>query len=160
MTDDWPDQLMVRPLTTDDARRIAGWHYDGPWRVYDSRPADPLLTGEAGYRAVAGADAGPLVGYYCTGVEARVPGLAEQSDVLDVGVGMAPEWVGRGHGPAFGEAVLAHLAGHRHLRAVVQTWNQRSLNLLHRLGFVHIGLHTCVQDGHDVEYAILERSGR
>lgn len=159
MTDGWPGRLVLRPLTDDDARRIARWRYDGPWHVYDSRPDDPLLTVEAGYRAVTGED-GTLVGYYCTGAEARVPGLAEEPGVLDVGVGMAPEWVGRGHGLAFARAVLDRIADGRRLRAVVQAWNERSLRLVDRLGFVHTGRHTCVQDGHQVEYALLERSGR
>lgn len=159
VTDGWPDRLVPRPLTARDARQIAEWRYDGPWQAYDSRSDDPPVASEAGYRAVAGED-GRLVGYYCTGAEARVPGLAEQQGVLDVGVGMAPEWVGRGHGTAFAEAVLADVADGRRLRAVVQSWNRRSLRLLDRLGFVHAGRHTCVQDGREVEYAVLERSGR
>lgn len=159
VTEGWPDRLVLRPLTADDARRIARWRYAGPWRVYDSRQDDPPLTAAAGYLAVVGED-GRLVGYCCTGGEARVPGLAERPGVLDVGVGMAPEWVGRGHGGAFADAVLAAVADGRRLRAVVQSWNQRSLRLLDRLGFVHTGPHVCVQDGRKVEYVVLERSGR
>lgn len=157
MTDCWPWQLVIRPLTPDDARRIARWRYAGPWQVYNSRG---LIDPGQGYAAVAAADDGRLVGYCCAGPEARVPGLAERPGLLDIGLGMAPEWVGQGHGPSFGRAVLDHYqreSAHTGLRAAIQSWNERSLSLTRRLGFAETGRHTCVQDGHPVEYVIVTR---
>ncbi|GAA4894186.1 RimJ/RimL family protein N-acetyltransferase [Stackebrandtia albiflava] len=161
MTDTWPDRIEIRPLTADDAALITRWRYDGPWRVYDS--GEEALTAEDGYLAVTGADGGPLLGFCCTGVEARVPGLTGEPGLLDVGVGMDPALVGRGHGRAFGEAVLGHLhrlADGRRLRAVVQSWNVRSLRLAAALGFVATGVHTCEQGGRDVEYTVLVTTAR
>jgi len=86
---------------------------------------------------VAGADDGPLLGFCCAGEEARVPGLAEVPGVLDVGVGMDPARVGAGHGAEFGAAVLAHYratTGATRLRAVVQSWNERSLRTTRAIG--------------------------
>ncbi|MFG1950958.1 hypothetical protein [Micromonospora sp. NPDC048830] len=54
--------------------------------------------------------------------------------------------------------VLDHyrsLTGVRRLRAVVQSWNERSLRLTRSLGFVEVGKHVCEQDGVPVEYAVL-----
>jgi ribosomal-protein-alanine N-acetyltransferase len=150
MAADWPDRLSVRHLSPADVRQIATWRYDGPWRVYDSDGPPPA----DGYRAVAGEFDGPLVGFCCAGVEARVPGLAEDPGVLDIGVGMAPSWVGHGHGAAFGRPVLDHFAGQR-LRAVVQAWNERSLRLTRALGFVEDGGHSCVRGGRTLEYVVL-----
>ncbi|HKN99730.1 MAG TPA: GNAT family N-acetyltransferase [Pseudonocardiaceae bacterium] len=158
MTDPWPARLTVRPLTPDDARRIGTWRYDGPWSVYDSRPEAEPVTAELGYWAVTGASGGPLVGYYCTGAEARVPGLNAEPGVLDIGVGMAPHWVGQGHGPQFGKAVLDHVRHHHGptaLRAAVQSWNTRSRKLTQQLGFHEQGRHTCTQNGQQIEYTIL-----
>lgn len=158
MTDPWPSRLTVRTLTPDDARRIGEWRYDGPWSAYDSQPADEPVTAGMGYWAVSGADGGPFLGYYCTGGEARVPGLEPEPGVLDLGVGMAPEWVGEGHGAEFAAAVLAHVHEHHGptiLRATVQSWNTRSLKLTHRLGFHEQRRHTCVQNGEQVEYTVL-----
>jgi [ribosomal protein S18]-alanine N-acetyltransferase len=149
---DWPDRLAVRPLSPTDVREIATWRYAGPWRIYDSDGPLPA----AGYLAVAGEPDGPLVGFCCAGVEARVPGLAEEPGVLDIGVGMAPDLVGQGHGLAFGNAVLDHFAAPC-LRAVVQAWNERSRRLTRALGFVEDHTHTCVQDGQTVEYLVLVR---
>jgi RimJ/RimL family protein N-acetyltransferase len=158
MTASWPKRLVVRPLTAADARRIARWRYDGPWKVYDSRPEDGLMSDNAAYVAVAGADGGPLVGFCCSGVEATVPGLPVDHSVLDVGVGMDPSLVGQGHGVQFATAVLDYYrntTGTGRLRAVVQAWNERSIRLTRSLGFTEAGDHVCEQNGQQVIYKVL-----
>jgi RimJ/RimL family protein N-acetyltransferase len=156
-----PAGLVVRPLTAAVAEQIATWRYDGQWRTYDSRPEDGLLRAEAGYQAVADPATGALVGYVCTGAEARVPGLAEKAGVVDVGAGMRPDLVGSRVGSEFGAAVLGHIAVHAGtgdflLRAVVLDWNERSLRLCARLGFRRVGTHSCEQDGRQNTYVLLE----
>ncbi len=158
MSRPWPGRLVVRPLTPGDAAEIAGWRYDGPYAVYDARPDDAPVCAEGGYLAVAGADGGPLVGFCCVGAQARVPGLDEEPGVVDLGVGMAPAYVGAGNGALFGRAVLEHLRATtdaRRFRAVVQSWNERSLRLTRRLGFVEVGRHTAMQGGRPVAYTVL-----
>jgi [ribosomal protein S18]-alanine N-acetyltransferase len=154
-----PSGLVVRLLTRSDAEQIATWQYDGPWHVYDSRPGDGLLSPDSGYQAVADPATGVLVGYVCSGQEARVPGLAAKPAVLDVGAGMRPDLVGSRVGSDFGAAVLGYLAGlagERRLRAVVLDWNERSLRLCTRLGFRRVGTHQCEQDGRQATYVLLE----
>lgn len=158
MTASWPKNLAVRPLTTADARRIAQWRYDGPWKVYDPRPEDGLMSDSPAYVAVAGGDGGPLVGFCCFGVEATVPGLPVDHDVLDVGVGMDPSLVGQGHGVRFATAVLDYCRntmGAGRLRCVVQAWNERSIRLTRSLGFAEAGDHVCEQNGQQVVYKVL-----
>ncbi|MGW1742366.1 GNAT family N-acetyltransferase [Nocardia sp. NPDC001965] len=156
MTSRWPDRLVVRPWTPDDARRVAGWRYGGPWQVYDlAEDVLPSVPGE--YLAVAAADDDSLIGFYCTGVEARVPGLPAEFGVVDLGAGLDPVWVGKGYGAGFGSAVLTELRRTHPtsvVRAVVQSWNVRSLRLLRNLGFLESGRHTCVQNGRSVEYVV------
>jgi RimJ/RimL family protein N-acetyltransferase len=145
----------------EDAKQIATWRYEGQWRTYDSRPEDGLLNAEAGYQAVADSMTGALVGYVCTGAEARVPGLAEKAGVVDVGAGIRPDLVGSRVGSEFGAALLGHIAaqagtGDFRLRAVVLDWNERSLRLCARLGFRPAGTHSCEQDGKQNIYVVLE----
>ena len=159
-----PAALRVRELTAADLADMAGWTYSGPWAVYDSDgPLNPALGYWAVVRAagVAGdagdvGDAEQLIGFACLGEDARVPGLVAVDAVLDVGVGLRPELVGQGLGPAYANAVLDFAAarGATTVRAVVQDWNTRSLRLCDRLGFVRTGTH----DVGDVTYVVLQRS--
>ena len=142
----------VRDLTPADLADIATWAYDGPWSVYDSAGE---LDPSTGYWAVT--EGARLVGFLCLGAEARVPGLAEAEDLLDVGVGMRPDLVGRGRGAGFAEAALdfaVRRAGRaRALRVVVQSWNARSLRLVRGLGFTATGDHPVGA----VTFVVLER---
>lgn len=151
-------RLQVRDLTPADAEEIAGWHYDGPWRVYDMRVGEPLPSAASGYLAISDEGDGTLIGFMCLGAEARVPGLDGAEGIVDIGVGMRADLVGRSFGTAFGAAVLDAVRqryGPVSLRAVIQAWNERSLRLARRLGFRDAGLHTCVQDGQQVSYVVL-----
>lgn len=146
-------------MTIDEAVDVASWRYSGDWSVYDLSTPQPIIDNLASYRSVASGN--EVVGFYCTGVEARVAGMVDVPAILDVGMGMHPELVGRGNGARFGEVVLRDLEA-RHsgvtLRAVVQSWNERSLTLTHRLGFQPVGKLVVVQDGRKLTYDVLHRS--
>ena len=151
----WPTELGVRPLSKDDAKAVSSWRYMGPWAGYDLRGDD---LDPAGYRAVVSAVDDELIGFYCVGPEARVPGIPPDDAVVDIGVGMNPGWVGRGHGADFARPVLDEI--HREhpgtaIRVVIQSWNRRGVRLAQRLGFVATGSHTCFQDGREVQYTVL-----
>ncbi len=92
-----------------------------------------------------------------------MPGIGDETGIVDVGAGMRPDLVGTRVGTDFGAAVLGHfqaVAGEARLRTLVQSWNERSLRLCARLGFRAVGTHTCVQDGRDVTYVVLMTGGQ
>ncbi len=155
MTALWSD-LLVRPMTADEAELIATWHYDGEWSVYDLASPQPLLDDLTSYYSVVGDE--KLIGFCCNGSSARVPGMSDESAILDIGIGMDPTQVGCGHGSVFGQAVLNYLSANhpdRTLRAVVQDWNERSLRFVRRLGFVDAGELTVVQDDRRIAYRVV-----
>jgi len=76
-------RLRVRDLTPADAEEIAGWHYDGPWRVYDMREGEPLPDAASGYFAISDERDGTLIGFMCIGAEAPVPGLDDAEGIVD-----------------------------------------------------------------------------
>jgi len=130
--------------------------------VYDGRLSDVISTAN-GYHAIAEAATHRLLGFVCLGAEARIPGLAEEVHVLDVGIGLDPAIVGQGKGRSIVRPVLewaetTHEAAE--LRAVVQAWNERSLRLCYGLGFRATGHHEVRQANSVLEYVVLRRTCR
>ena len=82
-------RLRVRDLTPADAEQIAGWHYDGPWQVYDMREGEPLPSAASGYFAISDDRDGTLIGFICLGAEARVPGLDGAEGIVDIGASVS-----------------------------------------------------------------------
>jgi len=146
---------------SDDAKVLANGRYDGPWAVYNlNGQARQLIDAFWSGRASLG---GELIGFFCVGAEARVPGLEEIDGILDLGWGMSPDWVGRGLGRLFGAGVLhavRHLFDSNQIRAVVQSWNERGIRVLTTLDFEHRSTHVCVQGDHPVRYDVLVRDMR
>jgi hypothetical protein len=129
--------LRVRPFDATDAAAVAGWRYPGRLATYDADAPPPVEL----YVAVEDASTRELVGFGCVGAEARVPGQAAHAAVLDVGLGLRPDLVGRGLGARLGAVVLDHVRAHatgsgaQRLRVAVLGWNTASLALCARLGF-------------------------
>jgi hypothetical protein len=156
--------LRVESPTDDDAADIGTWRYEGPWSVYDST-GEPLapLTDFVVVRDVASDGSTTLLGFACTGAEARVPGVDADPQVVDVGWGMRPNAVGQGRGGEFVDTVIEHVkTGHAPvdgLRVVVQSWNLRGQRVVERAGFTATRTFVVVQgsDHQPVEYVELRR---
>lgn len=142
-------------MTATDAEVIAAWRYNGDWAVYDVPSASTFLDLLPLYFVVE--DDSDLIGFLCLGEAARVGGMTEQEDTLDLGVGLRPDLTGRGNGKQFGAVVLRFLEERfpgMTVRAAVQSWNTRSLSLTRSLGFAHLTEHVTPQ----VTYRIVART--
>jgi [ribosomal protein S18]-alanine N-acetyltransferase len=151
--------VTVRDLTPADEASVISWRYDGPWSIYDWHAAD-VLSAENDYHAIVERATDRFLGYVCLGAEARVPGLAEEAGVLDVGIGLDPAIVGQGRGHSIALALLGWIEEYSEaseLRAVIQAWNQRSVRLCQGLGFRIAGYHQIHQAGSLVDYVIVRR---
>jgi RimJ/RimL family protein N-acetyltransferase len=147
--------FLTRSVSLSDASVFASYAYPPPHDFYDSTPGAIASFVDPRYRYVSVVDqSGQLWGFGCFGSEAQVPGGVYQAlpDALDVGVGMAPERVGRGFGRAFAGAVLKHgwTPELRCFRVNVAAFNLRSLRLWRSLGFVE--LDRFVREGSDREF--------
>jgi RimJ/RimL family protein N-acetyltransferase len=84
---------------------------------------------------LAGAD---VVGFVCFGPEGRVRGQHDVPGTLDVGMGLAPDRLGRGVATALLPEIVRFARerfGARRLRAAVAAFNDRSLRLCESAGF-------------------------
>ena len=137
--------LSLSPMSPESAREASTWRYPPPYSIYNSSPETYAVFIEPRnrYHALHGAD-GVLVGFCCFGAEARVPGGRYpdlEPEVLDIGIGMPPERIGRGQGAGFLGAVLDHARESlrpRRFRATIAEFNRRSARTFERLGFVAV----------------------
>lgn len=126
----------VRPLRAGEGAQVGAWTYPPPFDIYEVGTDAGEPSAKAGYLAVVD-DTDALVGFVVLGSEARVPGLEVVPGVVDIGVGMRPDLVGRGLGRKLGRAIgrMVNTRPEPHARIVVKKWNQRSLRLARALGF-------------------------
>lgn len=141
--------LTIQPMTPDCARTLLAWRYPPPYDLYNHTVAAADLDEEIAffcdpehhYYALQTED-GHCVGFACAGAEARVPGGDYSLAALDVGLGLAPEWTGRGLGAALLQSVLHFLAGGYPAprdRVTIAAFNRRAQRAAERCGFAPAG---------------------
>ena len=152
----------ILPLSREQAEIIITWSYTPPYGVYDLKLEDlnGLLNPDYRYHHVLDLE-GVLIGYCCYGKDAQVPGgdyFCGEPEVLDVGVGLAPDLTGQGLGGKFVEAILAYawrVYRPDLFRVTVADFNQRSLNTFRKLGFEE--KHYFVSEPGQLPFTQLER---
>lgn len=146
-------------MSRSEAAAISHWRYEGPWRIYDLNGQMPGSIDDYYTLRDQRSPTRDIVGFFCVGDDARVPGLQAVDGTVDFGCGMNPALVGQGQGTRFGALVVKEVQ-RRHadahcIRAVVQTWNERSIRVLRNLGFTSSRIYSCYQQGRSVQYDIL-----
>jgi [ribosomal protein S18]-alanine N-acetyltransferase len=137
-------RLRFRLFLKSDALAAISWRYPGQYSAYDLDPGDPLvlealLRPENNYHAILVND--EMIGYFCLGADARVPGWEYDDHALDLGMGIRPDLTGSGNGSTCFAAVLAHVVQQRPatlLRATIASWNQRAIRMCEHAGFLAV----------------------
>lgn len=137
-------QYQISVMDEETAAGIINWHYDPPYSLYnldgDESEIESMLDGY--HFAVHTAQAG-LVGFFCFGLSAQVPGgrargIYGGKRVLDIGLGMRPDLTGKGFGQSFVQAGIDFAIARWRptaLRLTVASDNPRAITVYERLGF-------------------------
>ena len=130
--------LRVDEMLDRHAQVLSTWRYPGEMSLND-RDADDVtyvMDPANGYRAILRDD--ELVGYCNFGHDAQVPGGSYEGSAVDVGIGLAPEQIGRG----LGHEALAVVLGYAmeafpgaSLRATIAVRQLASQAIFERAGF-------------------------
>ena len=128
----------VRRVAARRARQIRERPVDAPWLLR------PILLRDAG-------DPRPAIGYL------NFHGAPDEAGMVEIGYMLLPASRGRGYAieavrAAFDWATRVH--GIRHFRASVSPDNDRSLNLIGRLGFVQAGEQWDDEDGLELVFEL------
>jgi [ribosomal protein S18]-alanine N-acetyltransferase len=123
--------VKIEPMTTQDFDELATWRYEPPYDFYDG-DAEEVLNPE---RFFSVRDGGELIGFYY---------FEPNGDVLDYGLGLRPDLVGRGLGLDFFDAGLRFARERYKPRAVqlhVAAFNERAVKVYERAGFEETSRH-------------------
>ena len=130
-------------MLTKEAMEINTWTYEEPYSLYsfsgEKEVIEELLDGT--YYGCCD-DQGDLIGYFCFGANAQVPGGRDANlyggDVIDIGLGMKPALTGKGIGKEFFQAGIAFATKEfnaKMFRLSVATFNTRAITLYKNIGF-------------------------
>jgi [ribosomal protein S18]-alanine N-acetyltransferase len=150
--------FLFRAMSSADAERIARWQYPEPYSFYDSS-TDPddlaeLLnpTTRAEEYVAVDDETGTLIGFF----QYKQP----HGPSIEVGLGLHPDWTGRGLGASFVEAGLEYarrrLAPEQFTLSVA-SFNRRAITVYERVGFVACRVFTHRTNAADWEFVEMRR---
>jgi [ribosomal protein S18]-alanine N-acetyltransferase len=145
-------------MTQEDAEAVASWHYPAPFSFYDwdqdpddlAELLDPKLRAE--HFVAADDDDGSLVGYF----QYKPP----HHPSLEIGLGLHPDWTGRGLGQSFVEAGLDYARGRYapdEFSLSVAAFNRRAITVYERVGFVRRRAYKHWTAGREWEFIEMRR---
>ncbi|WP_054955416.1 GNAT family N-acetyltransferase [Paenibacillus dakarensis] len=131
-------QFHAVPMTADQAAEICSWSYQAPYNIYGWLPweqmkglgvefGDPVIR-EQQYISILD-EKGQMWGF---------AQLFPMVGVTRIGLGMRPDWCGRGMGKYFVEAIVHEARLRRpedEIDLEVLTWNERAIRTYLRAGF-------------------------
>jgi ribosomal-protein-alanine N-acetyltransferase len=148
---------LFRPMSEEEAREIAAWHYEAPYDFYDTvndpddlaELLDPQQREDAYFSAFD--ERGALVGFFQ---------FEKKGQSVDVGLGLRPDLTSKGLGLEF---LLAGLEFARRrfspasFRLSVATFNERAIRVYERAGFRRVEIFTHSTNGGDHPFLLMTR---
>ena len=91
--------MHVKHLSASDRLVVMTWDY---FQELDTYSREEIAADNPAFFAIYSGDGTSFIGFGVTGFDAIVQGMELNSTDLDVGLGMAPQFVGYGLGTEFG----------------------------------------------------------
>ena len=125
------------------AQSIVKWNYKGQYSIYNledtQQSINELLCGD--YYSVSNGET--VIGFYCFGKSAQVPignsfGAYDNKEYIDIGLGLKPDYCGKGLGLSFLHEGLGFAKRNLHIdrfRLTVASFNVRAINVYQKAGF-------------------------
>ena len=140
-------ELSFRKVDVFTALEIVAWEDPPPYELYTLHNSPLALVKMVDGQYYSVFDHGHLIGFFCYGASAQLTNkrdhqLYQDLDYLDVGLGMHPDYCGRGLGVNFVQAGLefaTEQSWQGGFRLTVASDNLRALTVYRRVGFREIG---------------------
>jgi ribosomal-protein-alanine N-acetyltransferase len=156
-----------QPMTEEYASTICNWKYHGPYSIYSMDGSYEciceLMNSEYFYVMD---NENSLVGYICSGNSARVPGgyqigIYDNSKHLDIGLGLKPDFTGKGIGQQFlsqGINFLKEQFKVQSFQLVVAMFNERAIKVYERTGFIKGLSFKSKVDDQEIDFIVMRNS--
>lgn len=142
--------LILQPTTEDDVREVYPWEYEPPYHIYNmfsefsagdevDEAVAYFLNPEYEFHTIFVEESGELVGICSFGEDGQVTGGDYSAEAIDIGLGVKPEFTGRGLGIEFVRTVTAFAEQTFQsslLRVTIAEFNVRAQKVWQRAGFV------------------------
>lgn len=138
-------QLFVQPINESQIREMVQWQYEPPYDIYnldsplDNVPEAITYFSAPEIRCHAIVDENGRFLAFCTfGEDATVSGGDYSAEALDIGLGVRPDYTGKGLGAAFVTAVIHYARTTYHppmLRVTIAEVNTRAQRVWSQQGF-------------------------
>lgn len=156
------------PMTKDKAVQISKWKYREPYAFYDMDDSEECIFELLHEDYFYGLNAeGALSGFICKGCSARVPGgyavgiYDQYTKVMDIGIGLTPDFTGQGKGRDFltdGLNFLHERYKVNHFQLVVAGFNQRAIKVYERIGFEKGTSFKSSVNGQEISFTVMNLS--
>ncbi|GIP40336.1 hypothetical protein J31TS4_36160 [Paenibacillus sp. J31TS4] len=130
-------EFVIKPMSEEDARAICTWRYEPPYDLYNWSPWEELLRREEEFADPAIREAQ----YRSVRAEGVLCGFVQyfpMSGNTRIGLGLHPDWRGKGYGAAFVRALAEEAARLQPAHSIdleVLVWNERARAVYERAGF-------------------------
>jgi [ribosomal protein S18]-alanine N-acetyltransferase len=129
--------LSIKPMSIVSASEICKWKYSKPYDIYNlsSDTKEELLN--CSYFEVRN-NMDELIGFYCFGKEAQVPGWNYDNKPIDIGLGLKPSLTGKGLGYEFVKEGITFAQKQfiaKYFRLTVAAFNLRAIQTYEKVGF-------------------------
>lgn len=157
----------IQTIKLEEAKKIVKWRYESPYSFYnmdqDEESIKELMDGS--YFSVYNQEQ-RLVGYFCYGKNAQVPGgvkakVYSDGDLIDIGLGLRPDLTGKGNGFEFLNVGLDFWKQNydsKGFRLSVATFNKRAISLYKKAGFIPKDIFLNKRGKNIVEFLVMEKT--
>ena len=158
------------PMDEANARIIQSWNYEVPYNIYNWTAEDDiseLLDRRSPHYAVKD-EHSELIGFFAYGSSTLVwdsgkSHLFCENNTITIGLGMRPDFMGKGLGLSFVNAGLDFASKQfkpYYFRLFVLTFNQRAIRVYEHAGFQRVGIYIQSNANGDREFLEMRKAIR
>lgn len=152
---------IVQAMQSKEAIQISKWKYEEPYSVYSMTTGQALIDEflDGSYYTIKNENQ-ELIGYFCFGANAQIPegnnfDIYCEEGLVDLGLGMNPDFTGQGHGVEFLEKILEFTKGKfssNKIRLSVASFNKRAIKLYENVGFEKTDAFEVNRENNKIEF--------